>query len=70
VEVPGATVRACLESLERRFPGFGAQVVDERGTVHRFVKLFVNGEQLGRADLDRRLDPGDEVEILAAIAGG
>lgn len=70
VEVEGSTLGACLDALERRFPGFRAQVMDEQGAVHRFVKLFVNGELVPRADLSRRLAEGDEIEILAAIAGG
>jgi molybdopterin converting factor small subunit len=70
VEVESGTLRATLEEMERRFPGFRAQVVGESGGLHRFVKLFVNGELLERGDLDRKLEAGDELEIVAAIAGG
>ncbi len=71
VEVDGRDVRSCLEAVERRFPGFLAQVVDESGRPHRFVRLFLNGEQLPSGDaLDRPVGPGDEIEVLAAIAGG
>jgi molybdopterin converting factor small subunit len=34
------------------------------------VKLFVNGKEIDRAALDTPVAPGDEVEILAAVAGG
>ena len=40
------------------------------GRVHRFVSLFVNGDEIGREALDRPLSDADRVEILAAIAGG
>lgn len=70
VEVAPGSVRACLDEMERRFPGFRPQVVSEAGALHRFVKLFVNGEQLDRGDLERKLEEGDEIEIVAAIAGG
>ena len=71
VEVEGETVRECLEAVESRFPGFAAQVVDGDGRVHRFVNLFVNGDELDRAKaLDAPVQETDEVEILAAIAGG
>jgi molybdopterin converting factor small subunit len=34
------------------------------------VKLFVNGDEIDRAALDTPVAAGDEVEILAAVAGG
>ena len=37
---------------------------------HRFVKLFVNGDEVARDGADAPVGAGDEVEILAAIAGG
>lgn len=70
VEVSGATVRECIQAVGRRFPGFSDQVFDEQGRIHRFVTLFVNGDEIDRAQIDRSLEEGDEVEILAAIAGG
>ena len=70
VEVEGRTLRVCLEAVEERHPGFLAQVIDPAGKVHRFVKLFRNGELLAGEDLESELDAGDELEIVAAIAGG
>jgi hypothetical protein len=63
-------VRGCIEAVERSFPGFRDQVLDGSGRLHRFVNLFVNGDEIGRAALDRRLAGDDRLEILAAIAGG
>ena len=68
--VEGASVAECLEAVERKFPTFLPQVLDEDGNVHRFVKLFKNGTQLTREVLREPLAPGDELEIIAAIAGG
>jgi len=70
VEVEGRTLRACLEAVEELHPGFLAQVVDPAGKVHRFVKLFRNGDELTGDGLDSELEAGDELEIVAAIAGG
>lgn len=70
IEVEGVTVGACLAAVNERFPGFGEQVLDAQGRVHRFVNLFVNGDEIGREDLDHPVRDGDEVEILAAIGGG
>jgi molybdopterin converting factor small subunit len=70
IEVSGATVRECILAVEGRYPGFAEQVFDGAGRVHRFVSLFVNGDEIGREALDRPLSEADRVEILAAIAGG
>jgi hypothetical protein len=70
VEVPGDTLRACLDALEGSYPGFRAQVVDPQGRVHRFVKLFVNRELVAGGVLGEKLGERDELEIVAAIAGG
>ncbi len=70
VEVEGTSVRACIEAVGARFPGFTEQVFDAQGQVHRFVQLFVNGDEIGRDAVDAPVAPDDRIEILAAIAGG
>jgi hypothetical protein len=70
VDVEGETVGACLGAVERKYPGFLPHVLSPEGDVHRFVKLFHNGESLGADGLGVRVGPADEIEILAVIAGG
>jgi molybdopterin converting factor small subunit len=70
VDVEGRSVLECIEAVEAEFPGFLPQVLDPEGRVHRFVQIFVNGEEVARTALDTPVRPDDEVEILAAIAGG
>jgi hypothetical protein len=70
IRVQAATVRGCIEAVEASYPGFLGQVLDGRGRLHRFVNLFVNGDELARERLDAPLGPDDRLEILAAIAGG
>ncbi len=70
VEVTATSVRTALEAVEVIHPGFLAQVFDGAGAVHRFVKLFVNEEQIDSTALDTALGAGDRLEVLAAIAGG
>ena len=71
-EIPaqGASVRECLEDVGRRYPGFIEQIFDGGGKVHKFVDVFVNGDEIGRGEVDRAVADGDRVEILAAVAGG
>jgi len=70
IAVEGATVRECIDAVEARHPGFRPLVVGPDGRVHRFVKLFRNGDQLQGDVLDAPLAATDELEVLSAIAGG
>jgi molybdopterin converting factor small subunit len=70
VPVEAGTVGGCLEAVCAQFPGFSEQIFDAAGGVHGFVSLFVNGEEVDRAALDEPVSGDDELEILAAIAGG
>lgn len=71
VEGTGASVRALIQELDGRFPGFGARVLDDDGEIREFVLVYVNqrdARALGGADTGLR--DGDEVAILPAMAGG
>ena len=70
IDVEGRTVLECIDAVETKFPGFRDQVIDAAGDVHRFVQLFVNGDEIDRGALHTPVEPNDSVEILAAIAGG
>jgi molybdopterin converting factor small subunit len=70
IDVSAATVRACIEEVEARYPGFQKLIIDSKGNLNRFVTLFLNGESLARDALDTPLSPDDSLEILAAAAGG
>ena len=70
IETAGADVGSCLREVDARHPGFLELVLDEDGAVHRFVKLFVNEEEIPREALDTAVAADDRIEVLAAIAGG
>ena len=63
---------ALLDAAEERFHGFRDSVCDESGRIRAYVNVFVNGEMV-RQDpeaLSTPLADGDEVYILASVAGG
>ena len=67
----GSTVGELIENIERRYPGFRKQLVDDSGELHRFVNIYLNDEDiryLGGAET--ALSDGDSVSILPALAGG
>ena len=70
VEVTGATVRACIEAVEAQHPGIAELVLDADGTPQKFVTLFVDGDEIGRDEIDAPVAADAEIEVLAAIAGG
>lgn len=70
IEVDAETVRACIEAVELKHPGFGELILDGEGHLRRFVRLFVNGEPLDRAALDAPIANTDRIQVLAAMAGG
>ena len=70
VQVEADDVLHCLQAVEEKHPGFLPLVLDANGNVHRFVKLFINGDPLDPSALDMAVGAEDRVEVLAAIAGG
>jgi molybdopterin synthase sulfur carrier subunit len=71
VEAEGGSVAAVVDSLERTYPGMKTRLLDDGGTVRRFVNIFVNGEDIRfLQQLDTPVADGDELSIVPAIAGG
>jgi len=71
VSVAGANVRELLKNLDTSYPGIGERILDEAGTIRRFVNVFVADEDIRFLDnLDTAVRDGDEVSIVPAIAGG
>lgn len=71
VQVEGATVGEALASLESSFPGFAARLFEPDGSLRHFVNVYRNDEDIRTAGgLDAALNPGDDLSIVPAVAGG
>lgn len=70
IEVEASTVRECIEAVEARYPGFQELILNAKGELHMFSKLFLNGELLDRDALDTAVSGDDTVAVLAPAAGG
>jgi molybdopterin converting factor small subunit len=68
VEAQGATLAGLLADLDRRYPGIRFRVIDEQDAIRPHIRIFVNRQQA--ASVARRLEPGDEVLVVAALSGG
>ena len=70
VEAGGATMREVLDDLASRFPGLGAQVLDN-GDIAPFVNVYLNNEDVRTLQgLDTPVAEGATVILLPAMAGG
>jgi sulfur-carrier protein len=71
VEGAGDSVAELLADLDAKFPGLRARLITEDGSLHRFVNVYVNDEDVRfLGSLDAKLSDGDTVTILPAVAGG
>ena len=65
------TLAGLFEDLEARYPKLRFRIRDETGEVRRFIRVFVNGEEVrGPEGLGRRLGSKDEVDVLHSVQGG
>lgn len=71
VRVEGATVAGLIEGLDGQFPGFRDELLNDQGEIRQFVNIYVNDEDIRYLDrLNTKLESGDRVAILPALAGG
>jgi MoaD family protein len=71
VAAAGDTIADLLGDLDTQFPGFRARLITDDGGLHKFVNVYVNDEDVRfLGALDAKINPGDTVTILPAVAGG
>jgi sulfur-carrier protein len=71
LDVDGDTVGEVVHVLVEQHPGLRGRLMTSEGELHRFVNLYLNGEDVRYlGGLDTKVDDGDEVRLLPAIAGG
>jgi molybdopterin synthase sulfur carrier subunit len=67
----GNTVGEVLERVNATYPGFREQITMEDGSLHRFVNIYINDEDIRfLQQLDTPVKEGDVLSILPALAGG
>jgi molybdopterin converting factor small subunit len=71
LHLEGATVGEVLSALVTRYPGLSGQVLTADGTLHRFVNVYLNDDDVRYLDkLETKVGDSDVVSILPAVAGG
>ena len=71
VEGSGETLIALIDDLDTRHSGLKGRLLTPEGGLHRFVNIYVNDEDVRfLGALDAKLNDGDAITILPAVAGG
>lgn len=71
VTAAGDTVGELFDDLVRQYPGLASHLRNDDGTLHRFVNVYRNDDDIRYLDkLDTKLEESDVVSILPAVAGG
>ena len=71
VALEGATVGEVLSQLVAKYPALTGQVLTEEGSLHRFVNVYVNDDDVRYLDnLSTAVTSSDVISILPAVAGG
>ena len=67
----GSTLAELIDDLDGRYDGIKGRLVTDDGSLHRFVNVYVNDEDVRfLGALSAPLSDGDDVTILPAVAGG
>jgi molybdopterin converting factor small subunit len=71
VEASGSTVGEVVNDLVRRYPQMGDQLLADDGGLHRFVNVYLNGQDVRYMQLlETPVSERDALIILPAMAGG
>ncbi|HTH04850.1 MAG TPA: MoaD/ThiS family protein [Ilumatobacteraceae bacterium] len=71
VQVEGATLSEVIANLDAAHPGFHDRLLDESGSLRKFVNMFVADDDVRYLQgLDTPVPAGETVSIIPAVAGG
>ena len=71
VEAGGATVAEVLASLKTEHTALAERIFEPDGRVRRFVNVFLEDEDIRfLGGVDAKVEPGQTLSLLPAVAGG
>ncbi len=71
VKANGSTIGEVFEDLVRQFPLLANQVITDDGSLHKFVNVYRNDDDVRFLDkLATPVEDADVITILPAVAGG
>jgi molybdopterin synthase sulfur carrier subunit len=71
IAVEGSTVGEILLKLSVEYPAIKGQLLNEDGTLHRFLNVYVNDDDVRYlGGVEASIANNDEITLLPAVAGG
>jgi len=71
VSADGGTVAEVLESLDTSYPGIKGRILDDEGSIRRFVNVYVGNDDVRFLEaLDTSTPEGAQISVIPAVAGG
>ena len=70
IEVKGSTVGECLKELTNQYPVMERELFNKKGELVSVLEVYVNGASAYPDELKKSVKDGDEIHLLAMLAGG
>jgi sulfur-carrier protein len=71
IVVDGSTIGAVLAHVTQKYPAVKGQLLNDDGTLHRFLNVYVNDDDVRYlGGVDAVVTDSDEITLLPAVAGG
>jgi molybdopterin converting factor small subunit len=71
IAVEGSTVGEVLFKLTSTYPAVKGQLLNDDGTLHRFLNVYVNDDDVRYlGGVNTLITNDDEITLLPAVAGG
>jgi hypothetical protein len=70
MEVDGRNVGECLAVVMKAHPDIRKMLVDDKGKLHSYVGVYINGQDAFPGEMARPVKEGDEIHVLYALGGG
>lgn len=70
VEVEGSTVGDSLKDLVRKYPPMKDALFDKKGRLLNVIEVYKNMKSTYPEELAKKVEDGDEIQIIVMLSGG
>jgi molybdopterin converting factor small subunit len=71
VGAAGETLGQVLDDLDASYPGIKGRILDDQGSIRRFVNVYVGNDDVRFLEsLETSTPEGAQVSVIPAVAGG
>ena len=65
------SIENIILALNNLYPGILGKILDEQNQLHKYVNIFIDGEDVRYLDgINTLIKDNDEISIVPAVAGG